>query len=157
MSLIDSHCHLNYEGLAERQEEVLAAARARGVEGFLNISTRQSEWSDVVGAAELGSAGRAHVQPTWSGHDDRAAVLHHLEVLAGDRVLGRHDLLHALGLDQPERGGAGQAIALHVEALVPAVDGQPAVGGRALPTVGGRPCGTSPGAHPTCTTGAWRP
>jgi TatD DNase family protein len=50
--LIDSHCHLNYAGLAERQEEVLASARARGVAGFLNISTRQSEWGDVVGAAE---------------------------------------------------------------------------------------------------------
>ena len=52
MSLVDSHCHLNYEGLADRQEEVLAAARARGVQGFLNISTRQKEWGDVVGAAE---------------------------------------------------------------------------------------------------------
>lgn len=52
MRLIDSHCHLNYAGLAERQNEVLANARARGVAGFLNISTRQSEWSDVLGAAE---------------------------------------------------------------------------------------------------------
>ena len=52
MRLIDSHCHLNYEGLAERQGEVLAAARQRGVEGFLNISTRQREWNDVIGVAE---------------------------------------------------------------------------------------------------------
>lgn len=52
MRLIDSHCHLNYAGLAERQEEVLANARTRGIAGFLNISTRQSEWGDVVGAAE---------------------------------------------------------------------------------------------------------
>lgn len=52
MSLIDSHCHLNYPGLAERQEEVLAAARARGVTGFLNISTRQSEWSAIIATAE---------------------------------------------------------------------------------------------------------
>ena len=52
MTLIDSHCHLNYEGLANRQDEVLTAARARGVGGFLNISTRQSEWGAVVGAAE---------------------------------------------------------------------------------------------------------
>ena len=52
MRLIDSHCHLNYEGLAERQDEVLAAARARGVEGFLNISTRQSEWGAIVSTAE---------------------------------------------------------------------------------------------------------
>jgi TatD DNase family protein len=50
--LIDSHCHLNYEGLAERQDEVLASARARGVAGFLNISTRQSEWNDVISVAE---------------------------------------------------------------------------------------------------------
>ena len=41
MRLIDSHCHLNYAGLAERQDEVLANARARGIAGFLNISTRQ--------------------------------------------------------------------------------------------------------------------
>ena len=52
MRLIDSHCHLNYAGLAERQEEVLENARARGVTGFLNIATRQSEWGDVLSAAE---------------------------------------------------------------------------------------------------------
>ena len=52
MKLIDSHCHLNYAGLAERQDEVLANARGRGVAGFLNISTRKSEWGDVLGAAE---------------------------------------------------------------------------------------------------------
>jgi TatD DNase family protein len=52
MRLIDSHCHLNYEGLAERREEVLNTARAAGVTGFLNISTRQSEWNDVIAAAE---------------------------------------------------------------------------------------------------------
>ena len=42
MRLIDSHCHLNYEGLVERQDEVLEHARERGVAGFLNISTRQT-------------------------------------------------------------------------------------------------------------------
>jgi len=52
LRLIDSHCHLNYAGLVERQDEVLANARANGVTGFLNISTRQSEWGDVLGAAE---------------------------------------------------------------------------------------------------------
>jgi TatD DNase family protein len=52
MSLIDSHCHLIYDGLAERQDEVLEAARARGVTGFLNISTRQKEWEAVIAVAE---------------------------------------------------------------------------------------------------------
>jgi TatD DNase family protein len=49
--LVDSHCHLNYEGLVERQEEVLDSARLRGVGGFLNISTRQSEWGAILATA----------------------------------------------------------------------------------------------------------
>ncbi len=49
--LIDSHCHLNYRGLIEEQQAVLARARVRGVRGFLNISTRQSEWEAVVATA----------------------------------------------------------------------------------------------------------
>ncbi|WP_241657296.1 TatD family hydrolase [Aurantiacibacter suaedae] len=51
-ALIDSHCHLNYKGLVEQQDAVLSRARAAGIAGFLNISTRQSEWQDVVGTAE---------------------------------------------------------------------------------------------------------
>jgi TatD DNase family protein len=50
--LIDSHCHLEYEGLAEDQQGVLERARAAGIGGFLNISTRRSEWGRVVGTAE---------------------------------------------------------------------------------------------------------
>ena len=49
--LVDSHCHLNYKGLVDRQGEVLDAARAAGVTAFLNISTRQSEWDDIVATA----------------------------------------------------------------------------------------------------------
>lgn len=52
MMLIDSHCHLNYKGLVEDQAQVLGRARESGVRGFLNISTRQREWGDVVGTAE---------------------------------------------------------------------------------------------------------
>lgn len=50
--LIDSHCHLNYKGLVEEQEAVLERARAAGIGGFLNISTRQSEWEAVIATAE---------------------------------------------------------------------------------------------------------
>src|SRR5690606_12029385 len=50
--LIDSHCHLEYEGLVEDQQGVLARAREAGIGGFLNISTRQREWRNVIGTAE---------------------------------------------------------------------------------------------------------
>ena len=49
---VDSHCHLNYEGLAEDQAGVLARARAAGVEAMLNIATRSSEWDEVLALAE---------------------------------------------------------------------------------------------------------
>lgn len=51
MMLIDSHCHLEYEGLVEDQTGVLDRARAAGIRGFLNISTRRSEWERVVATA----------------------------------------------------------------------------------------------------------
>jgi TatD DNase family protein len=49
---IDSHCHLNYKGLIEDQPAVLARARSAGVTTMLNISTRESEWDDVLATAE---------------------------------------------------------------------------------------------------------
>jgi len=50
--LIDSHCHLEYEGLVEDRSAVLDRARAAGIRGFLNISTRQREWAAVIATAE---------------------------------------------------------------------------------------------------------
>lgn len=49
---VDSHCHLNYKGLVEDQQGVLARARAAGVSQMLNISTRASEWDAVIAVAE---------------------------------------------------------------------------------------------------------
>lgn len=52
MMLIDSHCHLEYKGLVEDQAAVIARARAAGIGAFLNISTRKSEWDQVIATAE---------------------------------------------------------------------------------------------------------
>ena len=49
--LIDSHCHLEYKGLVEDQANVLSRARDAGVGAFLNISTKEAEWEQVVGTA----------------------------------------------------------------------------------------------------------
>ena len=51
MIFVDSHCHLNYNGLVEDQAAVLERARSAGVETMLNISTRESEWDDVLATA----------------------------------------------------------------------------------------------------------
>lgn len=87
--LIDSHCHLNYPGLVEGQQGVLARARESGVTGFLNISTRQREWADIVGLAERESDVWASVgihPHEADAHADlgKAALL---ETAAHDRVI----------------------------------------------------------------------
>jgi TatD DNase family protein len=45
--LVDSHCHLNYPGLVEDQQGVLARARAAGVGHMLAIGTKRAEWDEV--------------------------------------------------------------------------------------------------------------
>ncbi|MDM7929858.1 TatD family hydrolase [Blastomonas fulva] len=49
--LVDSHCHLNYKGMAEQQPDLLERARSSGVTAMLNISTRASEWDAVTATA----------------------------------------------------------------------------------------------------------
>ena len=88
--LVDSHCHLEYKGLVEDREGVLARARAAGVGAFLNISTRQSEWDQVVGTAarEPDVFASVGIHPHEAdAHQDlgRAALLeatHHPKVIA---------------------------------------------------------------------------
>ncbi len=80
--LIDSHCHLEYKGLVEDQAAVLARARDAGVGAFLNISTRQSEWDQVVSTAAR--------EP-----DVFASVGIHPHEADAHQDLGREALLHA--------------------------------------------------------------
>lgn len=94
MRLIDSHCHLEYEGVAEDREGVLARARAAGVTGMLNISTRRREWEKVIGTAEC--------EP-----DVWASVGIHPHEADGHADLGREALLDAAA--HPKVVGIGES------------------------------------------------
>ena len=118
MRLIDSHCHLNYAGLAERQDEVLANARARGVAGFLNISTRQSEWSDVVGAAErnddVWATVGVHPHEADAHPDLGAAAL--VDAARHPRVIGIGECGLDYHYDNSERPAQRERFEAHIEA-----------------------------------------
>ncbi len=90
MMLIDSHCHLNYKGLVEEQAQVLGRARESGVRGFLNISTRRSEWEAIVATAEreddVWASIGIHPHEADSHADLGEAAL--LEAAAHPRVIG---------------------------------------------------------------------
>ena len=118
MRLIDSHCHLNYDGLAERRDEVLANARAVGVTGFLNISTRQREWNDVIAVAE----GNDDVWATVGVHPHEADA--HPDLGAKALIdAASHPRVIAIGecgldyyYDKSDRAAQRQRFAAHIEA-----------------------------------------
>ena len=118
MTLVDSHCHLNYEGLADRQEEVLAAARARGVQGFLNISTRQREWAEVVGAAErhpdVWASIGVHPHEADAHPDLGAAAL--VEAAAHPRVIAIGECGLDYYYDKSDRAAQRERFGAHIEA-----------------------------------------
>ena len=118
MRLIDSHCHLNYAGLAERQEEVLANARARGIAGFLNISTRQSEWGEVVGAAErnddVWASIGVHPHEADAHPDLGAAAL--VEAAAHPRVIAIGECGLDYYYDKSDRAAQRERFQAHIEA-----------------------------------------
>ena len=50
--IVDSHCHLNYEGLSHRVDEVIANAHKAGVGLMQTICTRLTEFEDIYKIAE---------------------------------------------------------------------------------------------------------
>lgn len=118
MRLIDSHCHLNYAGLAERQEEVLANARSRGIAGFLNISTRQSEWNEVVAAAERNDDVWAtigvHPHEADAHPDLGASAL--VEAAAHPRVIAIGECGLDYYYDKSDRAAQRERFQAHIEA-----------------------------------------
>lgn len=114
--LIDSHCHLEYEGLAENQPDVLARARSAGVGGFLNISTRRSEWERVVGTAERESDVWASVgihPHEADAHEDIGAA----ELLAATenpRVIGIGETGLDYYYDKSDRGVQQTLFRMHI-------------------------------------------
>jgi TatD DNase family protein len=50
--LVDSHCHLDFPGLAEERDAVLGRARAAGVGAIQTIGTRLGTFEQVVAIAE---------------------------------------------------------------------------------------------------------
>ena len=118
MRLIDSHCHLNYEGLVERQDEVLDAARARGVAGFLNISTRQSEWAAIIATADR----NPDVWASVGVHPHEADA--HPDLGAAALIAGAdHPKVVAIGecgldyyYDKSDRGAQRERFEAHIEA-----------------------------------------
>jgi TatD DNase family protein len=115
--LVDSHCHLEYKGLVEDQAGVLARARAAGVGAFLNISTRQSEWAQVVGTAarepDVFASVGIHPHEADAHQDLRRAAL--LAATQHPRVIAIGETGLDYFYDKSDRGAQKLLFRMHID------------------------------------------
>jgi TatD DNase family protein len=88
--IVDSHCHLDYPGLAEREAEVVERARIAGVGLMVTIATRRASWDAVTALAErhervVCALGVHPHEAGKEGLDDPAPLL---EAAAHPKVVG---------------------------------------------------------------------
>jgi len=116
--LIDSHCHLNYPGLREDVAGVLARARAAGVAGFLGISTRRSEWDEVIALADaepdIWATVGIHPHEADQHPDTDAAML--IDAVRHKRVIGIGETGLDYYYDKSDRGRQRASFRAHITA-----------------------------------------
>ena len=75
MSLVDSHCHLDFPDFAQERAAVIARARAAGIGTMVTICTKITEFAEVRAIAEV------------TGMDERS-VFFRIEAWNGERRIG---------------------------------------------------------------------
>lgn len=95
--MIDTHCHLTYDGIHERLDEVLAAARAAGVTRMVTVGTTPEDARKAVAVAERApdvfAAVGLHPHYSAEGHglESLREIARHPRVVAvGEMGLDRH-------------------------------------------------------------------
>lgn len=115
--LVDSHCHLEYEGLVDDQSGVLERARGAGVQAFVNISTKRSEWAQVVATANA-------LPDVWASvgihphHADQHLDLTREDLLAATRdprVIGIGETGLDYYYDHSDRAAQQRLFRLHID------------------------------------------
>ena len=117
--MIDTHCHLTYDGLAERVDDVVAAAKDAGVDRMISVGTTPDDAQRALALTRIheGVYATAGLHPHYTaGFDDRDALLDALRELIGrDRVVA----LGEMGLDwhypDPPRDTQRRAFAWQLE------------------------------------------
>jgi TatD DNase family protein len=118
MNVIDSHCHLDYPGLAEDLPAVIARAEGAGVRLMLTIGTRVKKFDQVLALAERHS----NVFCTVGTHPHNAAE--EPDVTAEELIeLARHPRVVGIGeagldyhYDHSPRDEQAKSFRIHIQA-----------------------------------------
>ena len=116
--LIDSHCHLNYPGLAEDVPGVLGRAREAGIGGFLGISTRRNEWDAVIAQADAEPDiwATVGIHPHEADHHPDTDTATLIEATAHTRVIGIGETGLDYFYDKSDRDRQKASFAAHIAA-----------------------------------------
>jgi TatD DNase family protein len=116
--LVDSHCHLDFPGLAEQRAQVIERAHGAGVQVMQTISTRLSTFKQVLAIAEehpgiFCSVGVHPHQADEEGIDDPAPLL---AWTGHPRVIGVGESGLDYFYDNSSRAGQERSFRAHIEA-----------------------------------------
>jgi len=118
MNVVDSHCHLDYPGLAEDLAQVMARAEGAGVRLMLSIGTRVRKFDQILAVAER----HDNVFCTVGTHPHNAAE--EPDVTADELVdLAKHPKVVGIGeagldyhYDHSPRDMQAKSFRIHIEA-----------------------------------------
>ncbi|GAA4113668.1 TatD family hydrolase [Aminobacter aganoensis] len=116
--LVDSHCHLDFPDFAEERAEIIARAKAAGVERMVTISTRVRKFDQVLAIAKEYD----EVYCSVGTHPHNAAE--ELDVTAADLIrLSAHPKVVAIGeagldyhYDKSPRDAQAKGLRVHIAA-----------------------------------------
>ncbi|BBD37995.1 MULTISPECIES: TatD family hydrolase [Aminobacter] len=116
--LVDSHCHLDFPDFAQERADIIARAKAAGVERMVTISTRVKRFEQILAIAEE----FGEVFCSVGTHPHNAAE--ELDVTTADLVrLAQHPKVVAIGeagldyfYDKSPRDAQAQGLRVHIAA-----------------------------------------
>lgn len=118
ISLVDSHCHLDFDGLAERLPEVLRRAEAAGVRLMLTIGTRVKQFDRILAIAEAHDQIYCSVgtHPHNAGEEPDVTAEHLVRLARHPKVIGIGESGLDYHYDFSPREAQARSFRVHIEA-----------------------------------------
>jgi TatD DNase family protein len=118
ISLVDSHCHLDFDGLAERLPEVLRRAEAAGVRLMLTIGTRVKQFDRILAIAEAHDQIYCSVgtHPHNAGEETDVTAEHLVRLARHPKVIGIGESGLDYHYDFSPREAQARSFRVHIEA-----------------------------------------
>lgn len=118
ISLVDSHCHLDFDDFGSDMEAVLARAKESGVERMLTICTRVTKFDQVLAIAAAHDNIRCTVgiHPHEAEHEPDVDVARLVELAKHPKVVGIGEAGLDYFYDKSPRERQQQVFATHIEA-----------------------------------------